>query len=116
MDPRVETAIALIKAYPTRKFTVCELAHKVNLSHWYFSHLFFEELRVSPSQYSRRLRFEMAKSLLETSFLSVKQIMAKVGINDKSHFARDFRSIYGCSPRECRFRSATKSQFRRTAN
>lgn len=108
MDPRVRMAIALLKSHPTRRFTVYELAQKVNLSRWYLSHLFLKDLQISPSQYSRQLRFEVAKTLLENSLLSVKQIMVEVGINDKSHFTRDFRKMYGLSPRECRFRSSKK--------
>jgi len=46
----------------------------------------------------RRARMESARHLLETSFLSVKQIMVCVGINDISHFARCFKDTYGLTP------------------
>jgi transcriptional regulator GlxA family with amidase domain len=39
-----------------------------------------------------------AKILLESSFLSVKQIMTEVGIRDESHFVKDFYATYGLSP------------------
>jgi AraC-like DNA-binding protein len=45
---------------------------------------------------------ERAKILLETTFLSVKEIMTEVGVSDESHFVRDFKSVYGVSP--ARFR------------
>ena len=41
---------------------------------------------------------ERAKDLLESSFLSVKEIAFQVGLNDESHFVRDFKSTYGYSP------------------
>jgi len=41
---------------------------------------------------------ERAKDLLESSFLSVKEIAYQVGLNDESHFVRDFKSTYGFSP------------------
>jgi len=41
---------------------------------------------------------ERAKDLLESSFLSVKEIAFQVGLNDESHFVRDFKSTYGFSP------------------
>ena len=41
---------------------------------------------------------ERAKELLETSFLSVKEIAHRVGLNDESHFVRDFKMIYGLTP------------------
>ncbi|MGH9906870.1 MAG: helix-turn-helix domain-containing protein, partial [Pyrinomonadaceae bacterium] len=36
--------------------------------------------------------------LLETSFLSVKEITHSVGLNDESHFVRDFKAVYGFPP------------------
>ena len=41
---------------------------------------------------------ERAKNLLESSFLSVKEIAYQVGLNDESHFVRDFKSTYGFTP------------------
>lgn len=41
---------------------------------------------------------ERARYLLETSFLSVKEITHNVGLNDESHFVRDFKKVYGVPP------------------
>lgn len=41
---------------------------------------------------------ERAKHLLETSFLSVKEITHNVGLKDESHFVRDFKAVYGVPP------------------
>lgn len=59
-----------------------------------------------PIRYLRQLRMERAKHLLESSFLSVKEIAFQVGLNDESHFVRDFKSTYGYSP------ALYRSQFR----
>ena len=48
--------------------------------------------------YLRSLRMERARGLLESSFLSVKEIAHEVGINEASHFVRDFKIIYGVTP------------------
>jgi len=115
VDPRVQWAINLLKADPARNLRVSELARAVNLSTWHFSHLFFKEARSSPQQFIRRLRFEQARTLLESSFLSVKEIMAAVGINDKSHFAKDFKKFYGLSPIQYRHWHASKRLAKRAA-
>lgn len=60
-----------------------------------------------PIRYLRLLRMERAKNLLESSFLSVKEIAYQVGLNDESHFVRDFKSTYGYSP--AHYRSNFKS-------
>ena len=48
---------------------------------------------------------ERARHLLETSFLSVKEIAHQVGLNDESHFVRDFKKAYGEPPTRYRIRS-----------
>jgi len=104
VDPRIRKAVDLLRTHPARKFKLLELAQAVNLSPWHFSHLFLQEMQASPHQFSRQLRFEQARVLLESSFLRVKEIMAAVGINDKSHFAREFKRAYGLSPVQYRQR------------
>jgi hypothetical protein len=62
-----------------------------------------------PIRYLRLLRMERAKDLLESSFLSVKEIAYQVGLNDESHFVRDFKSTYGFSPALYRSRFKNKA-------
>ena len=57
-----------------------------------------QEARDQRRAFRRELRMERAKGLLESSFLSVKEIAFQVGLNDESHFVRDFKSTYGYSP------------------
>jgi len=46
-----------------------------------------------------------AANLLVATFLSVKEIIARVGFTDESHFVRDFKRIYGVTPTEYRKQS-----------
>ena len=75
-----------------------EFAQSVNLSVWRLCHIFKSDVGMPPIRYLRLLRMERAKDLLESSFLSVKEIAYQVGLNDESHFVRDFKSTYGYSP------------------
>src|SRR5215213_9013518 len=75
-----------------------EFAQSVNLSVWRLCHSFKSDIGMPPIRYLRLLRMERAKNLLESSFLSVKEIAYRVGLNDESHFVRDFKSTYGSSP------------------
>jgi AraC-like DNA-binding protein len=36
--------------------------------------------------------------MLRTTFLSVKQILKRVGLRSNSHFVHDFRKIHGVTP------------------
>src|ERR1700694_4276028 len=102
MDRRVETALQLMKNNLQHKANFCEIAASVNLSVSRLSHLFKTETGVSPAKYLKHARMERAKHLLETSFLSVKQVMASVGISDSSHFVRSFKNTYALTPTEYR--------------
>ena len=98
MDLRVQKVITLMEQDLDRHLSAADLAKAVNLSPWRLSHIFKTETHVSPLQYLRNLRMERAKTLLETSFLSVKEIMIEVGLSDESHFVRNFKSAYGMRP------------------
>ncbi len=98
MDPRVEKTLKIMRENLHRELPLGELAQSVNLSIWRLSHVFRSEVGVSPIQYLRVLRMEKAKYLLETSFLSVKEITYQVGLRDESHFVRDFKKTYGAWP------------------
>jgi AraC-like DNA-binding protein len=92
------------------ELTLAEFAHSVNLSVWRLCHIFKSDVGVPPIKYLRLLRMERAKGLLESSFLSVKEIAFQVGLNDESHFVRDFKSTYGFSP------AIYRSQFKRNGD
>ena len=80
------------------ELSLSEFAQSVNLSVWRLCHIFKSDVGMPPIRYLRLLRMERAKDLLESSFLSVKEIAFQVGLNDESHFVRDFKSTYGFSP------------------
>ena len=80
------------------ELSLAEFAQSVNLSVWRLCHIFKSDVGMPPIRYLRLLRMERAKHLLESSFLSVKEIAFQVGLNDESHFVRDFKSTYGFSP------------------
>ena len=98
MDSRVQKIQKLMRENLDRELPLVELAQLVNLSPWRLCHLFRSYTGMPPIKYLRQLRLEAAKQLLETSFLSIKEITYKVGINDESHFVRDFKRMFGMPP------------------
>jgi len=101
-DSRIETAIRIMHRHDGRNLSIRELANHVNLSTWHFTHLFRSEMSISPKQYIRVLRIELARELLTHSFWTVKQVAAMVGSGDRSHFCRDFKSVFGQAPSDFR--------------
>lgn len=102
MDFRVRHALRLISEDLRRPLVLEEIARAVNLSQPRLRPLFKAETGVTPAQHLKSLRMQKAKELLEETFLNVKQVMLQVGFKDASHFARDFRELYGLTPAEYR--------------
>jgi transcriptional regulator GlxA family with amidase domain len=111
MDRRIEAALRMMHRDP-RNLRTADVACSVNLSMWHFAHLFKTETSVSPKRYMRNLKMKEAERLLDESFLSVKEIAAKVAIGDRSHFSRDFKRISGHSPSNFRVRNHEKRTAR----
>ena len=104
MEHRVRTVIALMKEHLQQDWPASRWARVVNISPSRLHQLFKDETGLPPARYLRLLRMERAKKLLETSYLSVKEVMARVGLADESHFVRDFKRSYGCTPAKYRER------------
>lgn len=98
MDPRIAVIIARIEDNLETAPSIPALAAAAGLSTSRFAHLFRQETGVAPGRYLHRLRMERARVLLERTFLSVREVMARVGFRDPSHFSRDFRRFHGIPP------------------
>lgn len=103
-DRRVRTVLAIIDADEAGALTAGKIAASTNLSASRLTHLFKKEVGVSFARYVRLARYARAQKLLQNSFLSVKQVAAIVGVNDVSHFTRDYKRMYGETPRDTRMR------------
>lgn len=103
-DPRVKAAVLYMQKQCPFPFLIDGLAKSLNLSSSRLRHLIRKEMGLSPNRYIKYLRMRRTKELLRSTFLSVKQIMARVGYNDLSHFVRDFKETNGVSPSQYRRR------------
>ena len=74
----------------------------IGLSPSRLRHMFKAETGMTPTQFLKSLRIRKAKSLLETTRLSVKEVMASVGVSDPSNFTRDFKRAHGLTPTHAR--------------
>lgn len=77
---------------------VSHLADKVNLSRSHFSRLFRKCAQTTAVKYRNLLRLQKAETLLLNSWLSIKQVMAACGYNDRSYFSREFKKRFGVAP------------------
>lgn len=107
-DTRITWALGQIDKRLKDQLDVADLAAGVNLSPSRFAYLFRRETGTSPARFVRVRRLDRARELLETTFLSVKEVMVSVGFNDASHFTREFRRQHGLGPRAWRLARRTR--------
>jgi transcriptional regulator GlxA family with amidase domain len=98
MDTRVRAAIDFMHDNLSGKLTPSEVADVVHLSVSRVRQLFRTETGMTFGRYLRDLRMEHAKELLETTFLSVKEVGSRVGVKSNSHFVRQFQKAYHTTP------------------
>ncbi len=67
---------------------------------------FFRKLKalsgMTPGELIKSIRLQQVVHLLNTSELTVTEIFYKTGFNNQSHFFREFKKHFGCSPNEYR--------------
>jgi len=122
MDQRIAVTLSAISRDIRTAPAPQEIARALGLSISQFYTLFRRETGTPPATYIRTRRYEKARELLSSSRFSIKEITYLVGINDVSHFVRDFEKMYGASP--TRFRqgcayvppTAATSFFTKTVN
>lgn len=86
------------------------IAQQVGLSASRFCTLFKEHTGVPLGKYLKLLRLETARTLLETDFPTIQEVTDQVGINDLSHFNRDFKATYGVTPAQYRRQASRGSE------
>jgi len=106
LDPRIRYVLLHLERKFNTELSLDAIAQDVNLSCSRLRHLFKEQVGRTPLQHLKALKMEEAQKLADQTFLSVKQIMHRVGINDESHFVKDFKSVHGATV--TRYRQARK--------
>eukprot|EP01037_Dinobryon_pediforme_P018073 gene18073-18312_t len=74
------------------------LAGQSGLSSFHFLRAFKQSTGLPPHRFHIQLRLDRARTLLETTSLSVTEIAAEVGYDDAGYLARLFRKQFGTTP------------------
>jgi AraC family transcriptional regulator of arabinose operon len=106
-DQRIRSAMDYMCRHFTRKVTLGEVARECGLSPSRFSHLFREQVGLTPVQYLEQQRIRRSQELLEDSALSIARISDMVGYESPFYFSRRFSAVVGTSPRMYRTRAET---------
>ncbi len=75
-----------------------DICSELNISKFYFSRVFKEQMGVSPYEYLINLRIGYSKTLLRSSSYDMLEIARKAGFEDCSYFISVFRKREGITP------------------
>jgi transcriptional regulator GlxA family with amidase domain len=101
-DRRIEVVVMLLQSNSHKQIAIEEMAKLVNLSPGRLAHLFKSEMEVSIQRYLTQVRLAKAKTHLESSFLSIKEIAASVGFSSVTRFVVCFKNLVGATPAQYR--------------
>jgi len=88
--------------YHDKDLSLKKVAAEVALSHYYFSHIFKDELKITFIEYLTKIRMEAAAKLLKNRNLSVNQIAYAVGYQDPNYFSKVFKRVIKIPPLDYR--------------
>lgn len=101
-ETKVEEALFLsvseLENHPERPFDLKRTARKAGMSVSGYMQKFKHMVGIPPGEYSMRLRLDMARGLLETSDLQLKDIAQKCGFCDTNYLIRLFKRRFRVTP------------------
>ena len=106
IENQSESAVARAQKYIREHYmseiSLDDVSKEVNVSPYYFSKLFKEEVGENFIDYLTSVRIDRAKNALRDPTLSVREVGAMSGYSDPNYFSRIFKKQTGMTPREYR--------------
>lgn len=94
----ISRAIRIFEQNLNTTVTMAEVARALSITQAHLTRLFTYHFGVSPLQYYRRLRMDVAASMLLDTTRSIKEIAWELGYSNQFHFSRSFRRYADMSP------------------
>lgn len=95
---RIEKLIAEFHAAPQHRWTVTEMALKMQCSEPHLRRLFLRYTAKTPKEYMLDARLDLALSLLKQEGSSVGKVADMLNFFDSFHFSKAFKQKFGYSP------------------
>ncbi len=95
----VKKALELMLSDISNNYTLNQLCLGTGISHYSFLRSFKKVTGLTPFNYLRNYRIEIAKKMLKKNH-SIVDVALELGFFDQSHFHRNFRKVTGITPGE----------------
>ena len=93
-----EHALQYIQLNYNKNIHIQDIADYIGITRSYLHYLFNKKERLSPQKYLLNYRMNMAKKLLSTTDMLIKDVALNVGYEDSLAFSKVFRNHTGLSP------------------
>ncbi len=106
---RISQIVSHIYANYDSKLSLTEIAENINLNKYYLSHLFQKYAGENFRAFVSMVRVEISEAMLLETNDSISQIAVDVGFSNAKYFTDNFKTWFGCAPKEYReiFRDET---------
>ncbi len=101
-DRRIVDACDYIRSNMNKEINLGTLARIAGLSENVFLRDFKTQTGSTPYQYLLHVRYTQAARLLQFGNCTIDEICYAVGVNDRFHFSRTFKRMYGVPPAQYR--------------
>ena len=96
---KLRQAINYINDNLDQKIELDDVAKLIDISQYYFCHLFKESTGIAPYQYVIKQRIEKARELVKQSKLPLAEITLECGFSSQSQMTQHFRRCVGVTPK-----------------
>lgn len=96
---KVNRAVEIINSDLTQNYTVDHLAKEVGTNVNKLQDGFKYMFNLTVNKYMQQAKLEKAKEFLTSSEYNISQIVALIGLNNRSYFSKIFKEKYGVSPK-----------------
>ena len=96
--PALIRAMDYLEEHYAEILAISELAEKAGISQSHLNALFRQETGLSAVAFITRCRLNAARQMLETSGISIQEVMEHCGFRDQSRFGKLFREFTGYTP------------------
>lgn len=100
VSPRLEEAMALMKANLSEPLSTQDIADLVGVSRRQLERLFKQHVDTLPSRWYLEQRLASARQMLRESPHSILQVGLECGFSSAAHFSHAYRSHFGHTPRD----------------
>lgn len=99
---QIRTCCDYIEMHAENELSIEEIAKSIGYTKYYCSRRFKDEVGLSVTDYIKATRIERAKTLLNSTELSIQDISDRLHFCSRSYFSTVFLETVGCSPTQYR--------------